>query len=463
LARSVQQRAASEHVHRRAQCTPVNHGSTQPDHDMHEGLLLYHGRVVVPEAGSLREDIIRHFHDSKFGGYSGVLRTWMRIASTFYWPGLRGDVRDYVGRCDECQRTKADVHRPGGLLQPLPVPARIWEDITMDFIEGLPLSNGFNGVMVVVDRLTKYAHFIPLTHPYTAKSIAKLFVEYVMTLHGLPRSIVSDRDRIFMSSFWSEFFKLQGTELSMSSTYHPQTDGQTEVTNRTLEQYLRCYVHQFPKRWEDYLPWAEYWYNTTYHSSIKAMPFELVYGRKPPTIVSYSMGSAVNDEVDRELVEHELMLRELKRTLEGSINMMKAYHDGKRRDVEFEPGDWVYLKLRPFGKGRPRPNSEFDITGLITFWPRLGRFLIDLSCRTIPIFIRSYTSHNSSNGSVRRMWQRIDYPRSRRTDRLWCGRAAQWSIGKSKRLGNISEKCSSNGRIYPVRKQLGRVGRDARD
>ncbi|CAA0831446.1 Uncharacterized mitochondrial protein AtMg00860, partial [Striga hermonthica] len=286
-------KAQDEDAHCRDVIEKLNVGQDEDeDHDMHEGLLLYHGRVVVPKAGSLREEIIRHFHDSKFGGHSGVFRTWMRIASTFYWPGLRGDVRDYVRRCDECQRTKADARRPGGLLQPLPVPARIWEDITMDFIEGLPLSNGFNGVMVVVDRLIKYAHFIPLTHPYTAKSIAKLFVEYVMKLHGVPRSIVSDRDRIFMSSFWSEFFKLQGTELSMSSAYHPQTDGQTEVTNRTLEQYLRCYVHQFPKRWENYLPWAEYWYNTTYHSSTKATPFELVYGRKPPTIVSYSIWSA---------------------------------------------------------------------------------------------------------------------------------------------------------------------------
>ncbi|CAA0835568.1 Unknown protein, partial [Striga hermonthica] len=327
-------KSQDEDAHCRDVIEKLNVGHDEDkDHDMHDGLLLYRGRVIVPDAGSLREEIIQHFHDSKFGGHSGVFRTWMRIASTFYWPGMRGDVRDYVGRCDEYQRTKADARRPGGLLQPLPVPARIWEDITMDFIEGLPLSNGFNGVMVVVDRLTKYAHFIPLTHPYTAKSIAKLFVEYVMKLHGVPRSIVSDRDRIFMSSFWSEFFKLQGTELSMSSAYHPQTDGQTEVTNRTLEQYLRCYVHQFPKRWENYLLWAEYWYNTTYHSSTKATPFELVYGRKPPTIVSYSMGSAVNDEVDRELVECDLMLHELKRTLEGSINRMKTYHDGKRRDV----------------------------------------------------------------------------------------------------------------------------------
>ncbi|CAA0836351.1 Uncharacterized mitochondrial protein AtMg00850, partial [Striga hermonthica] len=175
--------------------------TTAIDYELHNDLLLHRGRVYVPDSGQLREQILQHFHDSKVGGHSGIYRTWMRIANTFFWPGQQGTVRDYIARCDDCQRTKSDSRRPGGLLQPLPVPEAIWEDITMDFIEGLPNSNGFDGVMIVVDRLTKYAHFIPITHPYTAKSIARLFVEYVMKLHGAPRSIVSDRDRIFMSSF----------------------------------------------------------------------------------------------------------------------------------------------------------------------------------------------------------------------------------------------------------------------
>ncbi|GER45812.1 polyprotein [Striga asiatica] len=172
------------------------------EYDDHDGLLLCRGRVYVPSTGPLKETIIKHVHDSMFGGHSGVYRTWMRQANTFYWPGQQGEVQEYVARCDECQRVKADSRRPGGLLQPLPVPERIWEDITMDFIEGLPMSNGFIGLMVVVDRLTKYAHFIPLTHTYTAKSITRLFVEYMMKLH-VGSSFDCDRDRIFLSSFWS--------------------------------------------------------------------------------------------------------------------------------------------------------------------------------------------------------------------------------------------------------------------
>ncbi|CAA0840484.1 Unknown protein, partial [Striga hermonthica] len=139
------------------------------------------------------------------------------------------------------------------------------------------------------------------------------------------------------------------------------TDGQTEVTNRTLEQYLRCYIHQFLKRWENFLLWAEYWYNTTYHESTKMTPFELVYGRKPPTLINVSEGSTVNDEVGRELEERDLMLRELKKNLEGSINRIKAFADGKRREENFTPGEYVYLKLRPF---RQRTTAQRAATKL---------------------------------------------------------------------------------------------------
>lgn len=179
---------------------------------------------------------------------------------------------------------KTGNHYPGGLLQPLPIADQVWQHISLDFVEGLPMSLGKDCILVVVDRLTKVGHFIAMSHPYTAISVAQLFLENIYKLHGMPQSIVSDRDKLFTSHFWKELFQLVGTKLHMSTSYHPQTDGQTERLNRCLEQYLQAMVSQRPKMWAKWLALAEWWYNSTYYSAIRMSPYEALYGMQPRKI-----------------------------------------------------------------------------------------------------------------------------------------------------------------------------------
>lgn len=168
-------------------------------------------------------------------GHQGVLKTYQRLKRCFYWQSMKQDIKKFVSKCAVCQQNKYETIAPLGLLQPFPIPEKIWTSISMDFIVGLPNCKGKTMIMVVVDRLSKFAHFIALSHPYTAASIAHTFVEHVFKLHSMPSNIVSDGDSVFLCQFWQEFFKLQGSKLSMSYGYHPQSDGQTEVMNKCLE------------------------------------------------------------------------------------------------------------------------------------------------------------------------------------------------------------------------------------
>ncbi|CAJ2679642.1 unnamed protein product [Trifolium pratense] len=223
---------------------------------------------------------------------------------------------------------------------------RIWEDISIDFITGLPKSKGFEAILVVVDRLSKYSHFIPLKHPYTARSIAEVFCKEVVKLHGVPLSIVSDRDPIFISNFWKELFRMQGTQLRMSTTYHPETDGQTEVVNRCLETYLRCFISDQPKTWVAWIHWAEFWFNTNFHSATGKTPFEIVYGRLPPHVTRWVLGETRVEAVQRDLIDRDEALRQLKHQLLRAQEKMKNQADKKRVERSFMIGEWVFVKLR---------------------------------------------------------------------------------------------------------------------
>ncbi|MCH93770.1 Ty3/gypsy retrotransposon protein, partial [Trifolium medium] len=260
---------------------------------------------------------------------------------------MRKEVQAFINGCGVCQQTKYSTAKPSGLLQPLPIPDNVWEDISMDFVTGLPLSNGYTVMLVVVDRFSKAIHLGALPSNFTAYKVAELFVHMVLKHHGIPRSIVSDRDPVFISRFWADLFKFSGTLLRMSSSYHPQTDGQTEVTNRVVEQYLRAFVHVKPSLWYRFLPWAELHFNTSYHSAAGMTPYQVVYGKPPPPISEYIAGSSLIDACDKVLTTRDEILAVLRKNLLKAQARMKAIIDKKRRDVSYDVGSWVYVKLRP--------------------------------------------------------------------------------------------------------------------
>lgn len=316
--------------------------------DLVGGQLFYKGRFVLPKKSAFIQSILQQYHNSPTGGHSGEHRTYGCIAKEWFWKGMKKQIVEYVKKCEIFQRQTASSLSPAGLLQPLPIPSQVCEQISMDFVEGLPKSGGKDTILVVVDRLTKYAHFIPLKHPFTATIVAEAFIREVVRLHGFPASIILDRDKVFMSHFWCELFRLHNTTLKRSTAYHPQTDRQTEVVNKALETYLRCFIYGKPKTWLSWLHWAEYSYNTAPHSSTKMSPFQALYGRTPPILKRVGHGDTVMGSLEELLQERDAELDELKFHLLRAQQIMKINEDKHRRNIEYQIGDMVFLKLQPY-------------------------------------------------------------------------------------------------------------------
>jgi hypothetical protein len=216
-----------------------------------DGLVAFNGHLYIPPASPLLHELISVVHDD---GHEGVQRTLHHLRGDFHFPNLRHAVQDYVCACTTCQRYKSDHLHPIGLLLPLPVPTAVWTDIGLDFVEALPRVGGKFVILTVVDRFSKYCHFIPLAHPYTAESVAQVFFTEIMRLHGVPRSMVLDRDSVFTSIFWRELMRLIGAKLHMTSAFHPQSDGQTKAANKVIVMYLRYFTRDCPRQWLHLLP-----------------------------------------------------------------------------------------------------------------------------------------------------------------------------------------------------------------
>jgi hypothetical protein len=243
----------------------------------------------VPDVDHLREKILQEAHDSAYSIHPGSTKMYQNLKERYWWCGMKNDVAAHVALCDVCKRVKAEQQRPASLLQPLKVPERKWEEIGMDFIMGLPRTrDGYDSIWVIVDRLTKVAHFILVKTTYTGAWLAELYISRIVCLHGVSKKIVSDRGTQFTSRFWKKLHESMDTKLNFSSAYLPQTDGQTERTNQVLEDMLRAYALKHEGSWDKSLPFAEFSYNNSYRVGLNMAPFEALYGRKCRTLLYWS-------------------------------------------------------------------------------------------------------------------------------------------------------------------------------
>ncbi|KAA0051054.1 pol protein [Cucumis melo var. makuwa] len=333
--------------------------------------LMFEGRLCVLEDSAVRTELLTEAHSSPFTMHPGSTKMYQDLRSVYWWRVMKREVADFVSRCLVCQQVKAPRQCLAGLLQPLSVSGWKWESVSMDFITGLPKTlKGYTVIWVVVDRLTKSAHFVPGKSTYTASKWGQLYMTEIVRLHGVPVSIISDRDARFTSKFWKGLQLTLGTRLDFSTAFHPQTDGQTERLNQILEDMLRACVLEFSGNWDSHLHLMEFAYNNSYQAAIGMAPFEALYGKCCRSPVCWG-----------EVGEQRMLGPELVQTTNAAIQKIRArmltaqsrqksYADVRRKDLEFEVGDMVFLKVAPMkgvlrfvkkGKLSPRFVGPFEI------------------------------------------------------------------------------------------------------
>nr|GEY33192.1 putative reverse transcriptase domain-containing protein [Tanacetum cinerariifolium] len=245
------------------------------------GIIYHDKRIWLPLHGGLRDLIMHESHKSKYSIHPGSTKMYQDLRKLYWRPNMKVDIATYIGQCLTCTKVKAKHLKPSGLLQQPEIPKWKWENVTMDFVTGLPRTpSGYDSIWVIVDRLTKSAHFLPKKKTDSIEKLAELYLKEIVCRHGVPVSVIFYRDSLFTSRFWVSLQKALGTQLDLSTAYHPETDGQSERTVQTLEDMLRACVIDFRSSWDKHLPLVEFSYNNSYHASIKAAPFEALYGRK---------------------------------------------------------------------------------------------------------------------------------------------------------------------------------------
>ncbi|KAI2648330.1 Transposon Tf2-9 polyprotein [Labeo rohita] len=359
------------------------HGQEPPPPDTPAGCLF------VPNI--LRQEVLQWGHDSTLAGHQGVQRTINFIGRAFWWRTLRKDVQEYVQACNTCARSKNPNAPSTGELQPLPVPKRPWTHISLDFVSGLPDSQGKNTILTIVDRFSKAVHLVALAGLPSAKTTAELILEHVVRLHGFPKDIVSDRGPQFTAKFWQAFCRLVGTTSSLSSGFHPQTNGQTERANQQLERFLRCFASEHQRSWASYLVWAELSNNLHTSTSTGLSPFEVCYGFQPPIFE--------HQEPEVEVPSAQQLVRRCRRLWNHAraaiLKINRRYITQHRHPPGrlFHVGDKVYLSTRNINlctdskKLTPRYIGPFKITHRLN--PVTFRLQLPASLRIHPVFHQS--------------------------------------------------------------------------
>ncbi|KAK9075551.1 hypothetical protein SSX86_003876 [Deinandra increscens subsp. villosa] len=317
-----------------------------------DGLRYYNDRIWVPLLGNLRELVMDEAHKSRYSVHPGSNKMYQDLNGLYWWPNMKADIARYVAKCLTCSRVKIEYQKPSGLLQQPKIPEWKWEDISMDFVTGLPhRSNRPDAIWVIIDRLTKSAHFIPMKETNNMDKLTKLYIDRIVARHGVPKTIISDRDPRFTSRLWQSMQEALGTRLDMSTAYHPQTDGQTERTIQTLEDMLRACVLDFGKDWEAHLPLV----SPTTTVIIRASVLHL-------------LKLFMAENVDRPCVGP----KRIRKRIAAARDRQKSYADKRRKPLKFEVGDKVLLKVSPWkgvirfgkrGKLNPRYIGPFEIIG----------------------------------------------------------------------------------------------------
>ena len=353
LLSDIKQAAANDAVYqeRVALLEPRTDGLTVGD----ELLWTCDGILYIPADSALQQLLIRQAHDGPTGGHMGVAKTMARLTSTCWWPGMKAMIADYVRGCTTCAATKSSLQKPARLLRPLPIPEKPWRMITIDFVGPLPRTpDYFNYILVVVDKFSKMAHFIPTTTNVTAEETAKMLLDHVVRLHGLPESMISDRGHKFTAHLFQELWKAMGTDLRLSTAYHPQSDGQTERVNRELEQQLRVHANRTGNNWKQWLSVVEMHYNSDRHESTGKTPYEMngVDWRDQWAVAMASARPALRNDAAED------MLRDIAATWEDARQVMlrqreqqKKFADRSRRDERYAVDDQVMLSTDQLVEG----------------------------------------------------------------------------------------------------------------